>query len=302
MFMVVVFSHMLSYTTYSEAGGVGKTTTAANLAVAHARAGLDVLVIPLDPQEANLSRLFDVDEDRSKDIDTLPHHMVGQPKGSFDDLAVTTEYGVDIIPEHDNHAELSSWLRTAKKQADQIGESFEKLSALLNVLKENQIVDEYDVVICDPPATEGVQLHNAINATRNLVMPIEPSSKGAASMEGLRKMVEGLQEQLGIDVGVLAAIPTAYSATNDQQAMVETIDYDTPATIGDRTSLMEGCWAKQGSAFSYIKEHRTRVRDYEIDTLEKFDEMARFIEAQSDVEAPSPPEPATLGEEMEVGQ
>ncbi|MEF8825353.1 MAG: ParA family protein, partial [Halapricum sp.] len=30
---------MLAYSTYSEAGGVGKTTTAANLAVAHARAG-----------------------------------------------------------------------------------------------------------------------------------------------------------------------------------------------------------------------------------------------------------------------
>ncbi len=44
---------MLAYSTYSEAGGVGKTTTAANLAVAHARAGLKPLVIPLDPQEGN---------------------------------------------------------------------------------------------------------------------------------------------------------------------------------------------------------------------------------------------------------
>ncbi len=41
---------MLAYSTYSEAGGVGKTTTAANLAVAHARAGLKPLVVPLDPK------------------------------------------------------------------------------------------------------------------------------------------------------------------------------------------------------------------------------------------------------------
>ncbi len=45
---------MLTYSTYSEAGGVGKTTTAANLAVAHARAGLKPLVVPLDPQDGEL--------------------------------------------------------------------------------------------------------------------------------------------------------------------------------------------------------------------------------------------------------
>ena len=39
---------MLSYAVYSEAGGVGKTTLTANLAVVHAKAGLDVLVVSLD--------------------------------------------------------------------------------------------------------------------------------------------------------------------------------------------------------------------------------------------------------------
>ena len=58
---------MLAYTTYSEAGGVGKTTSAANLAVAHARAGLKPLVIPLDQQEGNLSHLLNVDQNRDKD-------------------------------------------------------------------------------------------------------------------------------------------------------------------------------------------------------------------------------------------
>jgi len=60
---------MLTYSTYSEAGGVGKTTTAANLAVAHARAGLKPLVVPLDPQDGDLSRLFGVDDQRTDSVD-----------------------------------------------------------------------------------------------------------------------------------------------------------------------------------------------------------------------------------------
>ncbi len=42
---------MLAYSTYSEAGGVGKTKTAANLAVAHARAGLKFLDIGIQARE-----------------------------------------------------------------------------------------------------------------------------------------------------------------------------------------------------------------------------------------------------------
>ncbi|WP_344222848.1 ParA family protein, partial [Aeromicrobium tamlense] len=89
---------MLTYTVYSEAGGVGKTSLAANLAQAHARAGLNVLVVPLDPQDGDLSRLLGVDGDRADgDADNLVRHMINAPKGSLDELVRTAE-GVDIIP------------------------------------------------------------------------------------------------------------------------------------------------------------------------------------------------------------
>ena len=97
---------MLAYTTYSEAGGVGKTTSAANFGVAHARAGLKTLLIPLDQQEGNLSRLLNVDHNRTAEVDTLAHHMVESPQGDFEDLIETTEHGVDVIPEHNNLGEL----------------------------------------------------------------------------------------------------------------------------------------------------------------------------------------------------
>lgn len=285
---------MLTYSTYSEAGGVGKTTTAANLAVAHARAGLDVLVIPLDQQEGNLSRLFGVDDDRADNVDTLAHHMIRRPKGEFADLIQTAEHGVDIIPEHNNLGDLPDWLDREQEQAEAVGESFGTKSALLRVLKENDVREDYDVIICDPPATEGPHLHNAINATRSLVIPVEPSAKGQAAVDGLEQLVGGLEDQLDITIGVLAAVPTGVENTSDQQDILEAIEYPTPEIIRKRTSMMEGAWRQQCSAFTYVREHRDRRRDYELETLAQYDALARYLEQQAGVEAPSPPEPGDL--------
>lgn len=286
---------MLAYSTYSEAGGVGKSTTAANLAAAHARAGLDVLVVPLDPQEGDLSFLMGVDDRRTDDdVDTLAHHMIERPKGDFDDLIVEADHGVDIIPEHNSLGELGEWLNTAKKQAEQIGDAFNVNSALLKVLKKANVRDRYDVLIADPPATEGPHLHNAINATRSLVIPFEPTAKGEASVDGLEQLVDGLEEQIGIEVGVLAVVPTGFEGTNDQREIVEDVDYPTPEIIRKRGSLMEGCWRQQCSAFRYVQDHRDRQRDYELETLAKFDRLARFLEENGDIEAPNPPEPGAL--------
>lgn len=288
---------MLTYTVYSEAGGVAKTTTAANLAVAHARAGLDVLIVPLDPQDGDLSHLFGVDDERTEAIDNLVRHMIRRPKGEFADLVRTVEYGVDIVPEHNMLADLADFLRREQEQAESMGEAFGIYAQLLRVLQGGGVPDKYDVLICDPPATEGPHLYNAINATRSLVIPIEPSAKGQASVEGLEGVVTGMEDTLDIDVGVLAALPTRFKNTRDQREMLENLQYEAPVVIGDRTSLMEGCWKQQCSAFTYVREHRDRRRDYEGETLAQFDELARYLETQVGIEAPNPPEPGALEDE-----
>lgn len=288
---------MLAYATYSEAGGVGKTTTAANLAVAHARAGLDPLVVPLDPQDGNLSRLFGVDDDRTESVDNIVRHMIRREKGDFDDLIRTAE-GVDIIPEHNMLSNLGEYLRREKDQAEAMGEAFGMHSQLLRVLREADVPSNYDVLICDPPATEGPHLYNAINATRSLVIPVEPSAKGRAAVKGLENLVEGLEDQLDVEVGVLAAVPMGFKNTRDQRTVLNEIEYPIPETIGERASLMEGCWMKQCSAFRYVREHRDQIRDYEVDTLAQFDRIARHLEETAGVEAPNPPEPGDLDHEV----
>jgi cellulose biosynthesis protein BcsQ len=287
---------MLAYTTYSEAGGVGKSTCAANLAVAHARAGLDVLAIPLDPQDGDLSRLFDVDQKRDDEqADNIVRHLIDQPKGSFDELIETRE-GVDIIPEHNMLSQLGDYLREKQRRVEANGGTYEPRKQLLRVLRQADVHETYDVLICDPPATEGPHLHNAIYATRTLLIPIEPSAKGQASIEGLENLVRGLSKELSIEIGVIGTIPNGYKDTRDQQEAIESIAYTTLETIRERSSLFEGAWAKQCSAFKYVREHRDRVRDYEVNTLKKFDRVARTIEQQSNISTPSPPEPGQLVE------
>lgn len=288
---------MLAYSTYSEAGGVGKTTTAANLAVAHARAGLKPLVVPLDPQDGDLSRLFGVDDQRTESIDNLVRHMIRRPNGDFDDLVRTVE-GVDIVPEHNMLSDLAEYLQREKDQAEAMGEAFGIYAQLLRVLREADVPDKYDVLICDPPATEGPHLYNAIHATRSLVIPVEPTAKGRAAVQGLESLVAGLQNQLDVDIGVLAAVPIGFKDTRDQRTILEEIDYSIPEIIGDRASLVEGCWMQQCSAFRYVRKFRDRRRDYELETLAQFDRIARHLEREVGLEAPNPPEPGDPDHEV----
>lgn len=288
-------SGMLSYTTYAESGGAGKTTTASNLAVAHARAGLKPLVIPLDTQDGCLSRLMGVDDEREADVDTLAHHLVRKPLGDFDDLIRETEEGVHVIPEHNSLGELPEWLKREAEQAKATGHDFDPDAALLNVLKQNNVPERYDVLICDPPAKEGPHLYNALNATRSIISPIEPNGKGTSAVKGLEKMVEGLEADLEVTLSIMAVLPIRYSGNNGQERVVEMLEeeYDVPVRFRVRTALMDDCWDHQCSAYRSWEAHR-RGRDYEQATLAKFDRLARLLESKADVVAPDPPKPGVV--------
>jgi len=279
---------MLAYTTYSEAGGVGKSTLAANLGVADARAGRDVLLIDLDPQEASVSHLLDVDDQRADtSADSLVRHMVERERGPFEDLIRRSE-SVDIVPAHNSLEQLDRHLSRREEEANDFGENWNRNVQLLRVLRENSIQEAYDTIVVDPPATADVKLYNAIHATRSLLVPFEPSGKGRKSVDGLEDLVPGLEENLNINVGVLAIVPNRFRGTNDQQDMLDEMrkrEYDIPVVLRERGSLFEGCWRQQCSAFKYVEEHRTRTRDYETDTLAQLETLADHLRSTVEVKA-----------------
>ncbi|WP_075935883.1 AAA family ATPase [Halosegnis longus] len=279
---------MLAYTPVSEAGGVGKTTTAGTLAVAHARVGLDVLCIDLDTQNGSLTYLFGPDGyDRGdSSADNLVKHMVDSPEGPFDGLVETVEAGVDLIPSHNMLEDLPELLIQEQEKASKLGRSYSVYHQLHRVLDEANVRDRYDVLIVDTAGKAGPVLYNALVATGNVVIPFEATAKGQESIEGLDDLVTGLEENTGVDVGVLAVVPIGFKGTNDQQEILDELregPFDVPIVIGERASLMEGSWRQQCSPFAYVDEHRSRERDHEMDTLEAFEDLARHLEREAGI-------------------
>jgi hypothetical protein len=75
---------------------------------------------------------------------------------------------------------------------------------------------------------------------------------------------------------------------NDQDrflAQLEDDGWEIPTRLRERSSLLEGCWAEQCTAFRYIEAHRERERDHELDTLEKIESLAERIRETRAVEA-----------------
>ena len=276
---------MLTYTPVSEAGGVGKTTTAATLAVSHAQAGHRVLAIDMDTQNGSLTYIFGPDYDRGDpESDSLVRHLVGRPKGDFRDLTHQVEQGVDLIPSHNMLEDIHEFLLNEKNQAERLGESYSMYHQLHRVLQEANVRENYDVIIVDSAGKAGPILYNALVAVRNVVIPFEATAKGQESIEGLDDLVEGLEENIGVDIGVLAVVPIGYKDTRDQREILGELresGFSVPVVIGDRGSLMEGSWKQQCSPYTYVEEHRNRKREYELDTLEQFDELARHLEQEA---------------------
>jgi len=293
---------MITAVVYSESGGTYKTTMTGNLAVALQRMGLNTLMVDLDPQEGNLTSLFDVGENRSDpDADNLVKHILDMPDGEFGNLIESTAEGVDIIPSHDMLGDFTSNLE--QKISYETGmqnmsrEEYPRFELLYDLLWEREKVhEEYDAILIDPNARAEDLLYNAIYALRTLVAPVKPAGKGNLSLAGLEELVQNMETQLDIEVGLSCVVPSGVGQTNaHQQYQAQFQDTDafaTPVTIGNRESLMDTMWEARGSAFKVVEKQwktykkdgkmvsepgQRRLRERELDTLKKLYKLAWFI-------------------------
>ena len=297
---------MITAVVYSESGGTYKTTMTANLAVALQRMGLETLVVDLDPQEGNLTSLFDAGAHRSDpDADNLVKHVLDMPDGPFGELIETTAEGVDIVPSHDMLGDFTSNLE--QKISYETGmqnmnrEEYPRFELLYDLLWDRESLHEqYDAILIDPNARAEDLLYNAIYALRTLVAPVKPAGKGNLSLGGLGELVGNMETQLDIEVGLACVVPSGVGQTNAHQQYRDqfeaTPEFATPVSIGDRESLMDAMWEARGSAFKVVEERwktfkrdgemvsepgQRRVRDREIETLRKLSELAYFLATET---------------------
>ena len=276
---------MLAYTVFGEAGGPGKTTMATSLAAAHARKGHNVLAVDLDPQDASLSYLLDVDDNRNdSEADHLVRHLIDQANGPLEAIIRTTDHDIDVVPAHNALANLDDLLDRRAAMAEDMGESFGPMTRLREVLVDANVPDQYDVVIIDPAATEGAGLYNALAATGSLVVPAEATAKGRQSINGLEDLVVGFEEQLNVELGVLAVVPNKVDLRSGTQRRyleeIQSVDYPVPVTIPIRGALFDGAWEYQCSPFRFVEKHRDTTREREVETLEAIEELAGTIEQE----------------------
>lgn len=172
----------------NQKGGVGKTTTAINLAASLAVLEKKVLIIDADPQANTTSGLnFSADSDQKR---TLYEVIEGQIKAE-DALLQAEIKNLHMIPSHINlvGAEI--------EMIDMEGREF----ALKNALAP--IRDNYDFIIIDCSPSLGLITINCLAAADSVLIPVQPEF---FALEGLGKLLQtirlvqsGYNENLSIE-------------------------------------------------------------------------------------------------------
>jgi chromosome partitioning protein len=173
---------MRSISIVNQKGGCGKTTTAVNLASNLADAGKRVLLIDSDPQShASLGLGIETDH-----LERSTYDLLMDPAVQVSDVTVSVGENLDVVP---SNVVLSAVEQQLSGQPDRENKLRWKLESASSA---------YDYVFVDCPPSVGLLTFNAIVATSEVMVVMEPSY---FSLHGALKVLETLQlvkEQLGL--------------------------------------------------------------------------------------------------------
>ena len=203
----------------NQKGGVGKTTTAVNLAAALARAGAHVLVIDLDPQ-GNASTALGVDHRSDQQsvyevlVSDLPLDEVIRQSTEHEDL--------DCVPAtiHLAGAEIELVSLVAREQRLR-----RALDAHLASMER-----PYDYVLIDCPPSLGLLTINAFVAAREVLIPIQCEYYALEGLSQLLSNIELIEKHLNAELRLSTILLTMYdSRTNLAQQVAQEVRDHFPA-------------------------------------------------------------------------
>jgi len=173
----------------NQKGGVAKTTTALNLAVAFKESGHRVMAVDMDPQ-GNLTMSQGVDPDKVERsmFDVLVHHI------PIKEVIVEREIDVAVASIDLAGAEIA--------MSTQIGRE-RSLQKALDAVK-----DEYDFICIDTPPSLGLLTVNALTAADKVIVPVQCEYLSMRGLVQLQNTLTMIRENLNPGVEIEGILPT----------------------------------------------------------------------------------------------
>ena len=191
----------------NQKGGVGKTTTAINLAGALTEEGYRVLCIDMDPQ-ANLTAGLGVN------LNTVDQSMADVLVGrvTLGEIVRPTETErIDVAPAHIDLAATEGELFTMLGRESILRDSI-----------EGQLDGHYDYALIDCPPNLGLLTVNGLVAANGVIIPVQTQYYAMKGLNNLVKIINTIRQKLNRELRILGLLPTFFdSRTNLARDMLD---------------------------------------------------------------------------------